>query len=99
MGQLFAVMRTHGSNWNDAAPLEGQRDWASHAAFMDALAAEGFVLLGGPLESTPDTLLVIRAADAGEVRARLSADPWEPSDILRTVRIDPWTLRLGGLKR
>jgi len=70
---LFAVTRTRGANWNEALPLEGQVDWPAHAVFMNALEAEGFVLLGGPLEGTIDALLIVRARDADEVRWRLAA--------------------------
>jgi len=58
---------------------------------------EGFVLLGGPLEGSADVLLIVRAASADEVRARLAKDPWEGTSLLRTVRVAPWNLRLGSL--
>jgi hypothetical protein len=74
---LFAVFRMCGPAWQDARPLEGQLDWAGHAAFMNARAGEGFVLLGGPLEGSADVLLIVRAASADEVRERLAKDPWE----------------------
>jgi len=77
--------------------MEEQEDWKSHAAFMNALEAEGVVLLGGPLEGTPDVLLIIRANDAQQIRSRLASDPWTPKDILRITQIVPWTLRLGSL--
>jgi len=64
---------------------------------MMALQAEGFVQLGGPLEGTPDVLLIVRAKDADEIRVRLSQDCWSKSDLLRISRIDPWQLRLGAL--
>ena len=94
---LFAVFRVRGPVWQDARPLEGQLDWAGHASFMNALAGERFVLLGGPLEGSADVLLIVSAATADEVRARLAKDPWEGTGLLRTVRVAPWTLRLGSL--
>jgi len=94
---LFAVFRMRGPAWQDAFPLEGQPDWAGHASFMNALAGEGFVLLGGPLEGSADVLLIVRAASADEVRARLAKDPWEGTSLLGTVRVAPWNLRLGSL--
>jgi uncharacterized protein YciI len=97
--QLFAVIRTRGPAWQDSRPLESQADWAGHASFMNSLAKEEFVVLGGPLEGTTDTLLVIRAKSADEVRSRLAADPWEHTDLLRITRVAPWTLRLGSLDR
>ena len=97
MRQLFAVIRTRGPAWQDGRPLESQADWAGHASFMNGLAKEGFVVLGGPLEGTSDVLLVVRAATADEVRSRLAEDPWTRNDLLRITRVAPWTRRLGSL--
>jgi len=94
---LFVVMRTRGPVWRDGLPLEGQADWTGHAVFMNSLAREGFVVLGGPLEGTTDVLLIVRAGSAEEIRSRLADDPWTRSDLLRISRIAPWTLRLGSL--
>jgi len=98
MPQLFAVIRTRGPAWRDSRPLENQADWAPHASFMNSLAKEGFVILGGPLEGTPDVLLIVRAATPDEVRSRLAEDPWTGKDLLRITRVAPWTLRLGSLE-
>jgi len=97
MKKLFAVTRTRGPAWNHALPLEQQEDWPAHADFMEALLAEGFVLLGGPLEGTSDVLLIIRANDPHEIHARLSADSWTAKELLHTKGIIHWTLRLGSL--
>jgi uncharacterized protein YciI len=97
MSPLFVVVRTRGPAWLDAQPLEGQPDWSGHASFMNALAKEGFVVLGGPLEGTRDVVLIVRAKSADEVRSRLADDPWTRSDHLRIARVAPWTLRLGSL--
>jgi uncharacterized protein YciI len=97
MPQLFAVTRSRGPAWNPSLPLELQDDWPAHAAFMNALHAEGFVLLGGPLEGTSDVLLITRSNDVNEILTRLSADSWTCKDLLRIKQIVPWTLRLGSL--
>jgi uncharacterized protein YciI len=97
MKQLFAVTLNHGSAWQVSLPMESQEDWKAHAAFMNALEKERFVVLGGPLEGTSDVLLVIRASTSDEIVDRLSADPWAARDLLRVSRITPWTLRLGSL--
>ena len=97
MPKLFAVTRATGPAWNHALPLEQQEDWQAHAKFMNALHAGGFVLLGGPLESTSDVLLIIRANDAHEIHTRLSADFWTSNQLLHIKQIVPWTLRLGSL--
>ena len=96
MKQLFAVIRSRGPAWRASRPLEAQEGWDAHAAFMNALQREGFVVLGGPLEETSDVLLVIRAETPDEILERLSADPWT-EDLLRVTRVAPWTLRLGVL--
>jgi len=98
MEQLFAVIRTRGPAWQDSRSMESQADWTSHASFMNSLAKERFVILGGPLEGTPDVLLVIWAKTPDEVRSRLAEDPWASKDLLRITRVAPWTLRLGSLE-
>jgi hypothetical protein len=95
--RLFAVIRSRGPAWNDSLPLDDQVEWTAHAAFMNGLLAEGFVALGGPLEGTPDVLLVVRATDATEIAERLAADPWTKNGLLIVKQICPWWLRLGSL--
>jgi uncharacterized protein YciI len=94
---LFAVVRTRGPRFNDARPLEDQEDWRAHADYMNALVSDGFMLLGGPLVGSRDVLLIVRAEDEQQVEARLAADCWTVKDLLRTVRISPWQLRLSTL--
>ena len=94
---MFAVVRTRGPRWNDAAPMEGQEDWRRHADQMNAMVADRFILLGGPLVGTRDVLLIVRAADEAEIEARLGADCWTINGLLRTLQVTPWWLRLGSL--
>jgi uncharacterized protein YciI len=97
MSQLFVVTRTRGSRWNHARTLEEQEHWQPHAGFMNALVREGFVLLGGPLDGTPDVLLIIRTSNQEHILNRLADDPWSRNGLLRITQIRPWTLRLGSL--
>ncbi|HET6374155.1 MAG TPA: hypothetical protein VFG76_12670 [Candidatus Polarisedimenticolia bacterium] len=92
------VLRTHGSGWDESRPLEEQKDWRAHAVFMDALTADGFVALGGPLEGTRDALLVVRAEDATEIECRLASDPWARNGLLLMKECWPWRIRLGSLE-
>jgi uncharacterized protein YciI len=73
-------------------------DWDAHAAFTDGLHAEGLVLLAGPLEGTPNVLVIVRANNAEEIRSRLSEDPWMRNDLLRISVVAPWTIRSGSLE-
>jgi len=95
--KLFAVVRTRGNAWKPSTPLEKQPNWDAHAAFMNALQKDGFVVLGGPLENSPDVLLILRANSPEEILERLAADPWTSQGLLRVSRISPWTVRLGSL--
>jgi hypothetical protein len=97
MSQLFAVTRTRGARWNHARTIEEQDDWQTHAAFMNALVHEGFVLLGGPLEGTPDVLLIVRTSHVEHIMNRLADDPWSRNGLLRITHVHPWSLRLGSL--
>jgi hypothetical protein len=97
MQRVFAVLRSRGPHWDDSQPLEGQADWAGHAAFMDGLYEEGFAALVGPLEGTRDALLILLAASESEVMDRLAPDPWSTNGLLVTKQISPWQLRLGSL--
>ena len=67
---------------DDSKTLEGQADWAAHAAFMDALVGQRFAVLVGPLEGTRDALLIVRASSASEIADRLASDPWTISGLL-----------------
>jgi uncharacterized protein YciI len=95
MERLFVVLRSRGPVWDDSKPLEGQADWAAHAAFMDALYDARFVVLVGPLQGTRDALLVLRASSTSEIIERLASDPWTMNGLLVTRQISPWQLRLG----
>ena len=97
MPRLFAVIRAHGPDWDEAKPLEDQPEWPAHAAFMDALHAEGCNVLAGPLDGAASALLILRADSADEIEARLASDPWTRNGLLRTTLAAPWTLRLGSL--
>ena len=55
------------------------------------------MLLGGPLEGTPDVLLIVRARSEAQVEARLAPDIWMVNGLLRRRVIHPWQLRLGSL--
>lgn len=93
---LFAVINTRGPAYRRGAPMEQQEAWREYADFMNAMVAEGFIVLGGPL-AEPDVLLIVRAEAEDDIRARLAADPWHRMGLLAIKSISPWTLRLGSL--
>jgi len=95
MKRLFFILRTRGANWNRERTLEEQEGWDEHAAFMNSLAEEGFIVMGGPLEGTPNVLLLAMAQSEDDVRTRLAADNWAQLDLLRVERVAPWDVKLG----
>ena len=97
MPRYFAVRRTRGPAWNWSRPMRQQVLWDAHARFMNALAAEGFVVLGGPIGAgEEDTLLVIDADSEETLRARLATDPWTQVGLLEIARVDPWNILLDS---
>jgi uncharacterized protein YciI len=89
----FLVERAKGPAWDHTKARREQPGWDAHAAFMDALAEEGFVVLGGPVgEGDGDNaLLVVDAEGADAVRARLAEDPWD-DDMLTIESVRPWSV-------
>jgi uncharacterized protein YciI len=95
MRRLFAVDRTRGPAWDAAKPMRAQHQWSEHAAFMDKLAADGFVVLGGPVgQEDRDFLFAVKATDEREIRSTLEQDPWSHSGMLELRTIRPWTILL-----
>ncbi len=93
----FAVLREPGEQWNHRLPMREQVAWDDHAEFMDALAADGFIVLGGPVgNGRRRFLIVVDAPTLEAVTCRLSTDPWVPMGLLRTVSVEPWEILLGG---
>jgi uncharacterized protein YciI len=76
--------------------MREQALWREHADFMNALAAEGFVVLGGPIGGGEETLLVIESSSVETIRTRLAADPWTEAGLLEIARVEAWTILLDG---
>jgi uncharacterized protein YciI len=96
---VFALTLVAGANWNPSRPRREQQGWDEHAAFMDVLVEEGFVVLGGPVGDGERILLVVEATDEREIEARLREDPWAADDLLRIGGIERWTVWLDGRGR
>jgi uncharacterized protein YciI len=96
MATYMAVRRVRGPVWDATLPMRAQAQWTEHATFMNALAAEGFIVLGGPLGSGEEILLIVDSGSEDDVRMRLAADPWSGSGLLTITRVEPWTVLLDG---
>jgi hypothetical protein len=78
----FAVIRRRGPAWDESGPCAARPRGSNTPRFMDALAGDAFVVLGGPLGRGERFLLVIDANDEELLRTRLAADPWTPMRLL-----------------
>jgi hypothetical protein len=97
MADYFLVTRACGPAWDPARPRRGQDGWDQHAAFMDALVDEGFVVLGGHVGDvdTGRALVLVQAESEAAVRERLAGDPW-PEDLLTIESVERWSIWLGA---
>ena len=93
---FLVILRRSGPEYDHSQPLEEQSGWDAHAAFMDGLVEEGFIVLGGVLGDEIRTAHAVEAGSKAEIRERLACDPWSGSH-LEVDSIDPWTIRLQRL--
>jgi uncharacterized protein YciI len=95
---FFVLTREAGRRWDRDRSLREQDAWDEHAAFMEALADEGFILFGGPVgggETVNRVRFVVEAASEDEVRRRFDDDPWTAMELLVIVGVEAWTVLLG----
>lgn len=92
MTHIFAVNYVYA---DDASALDTNRP--AHRQFLAGLAAEGALLLSGPLKaSEPGALLIVRGEHAEGVRAQLKGDPFQREGLVTHVEVHPWTPVLGA---
>jgi uncharacterized protein YciI len=97
VADYYVVETARGPAWDEDRPRREQPGWDAHAAFMDGLVADEFVVLGGPVGDLEGdrALVVVDAPSEEEARRRLAADPWADRVlVVRSVR--PWTIWLRG---
>jgi hypothetical protein len=92
---FLVVLRQSGPDFDRSRPLEEQSGWAEHAAFMDGLVDDGFLVLGGPLGGEGRVAHAVEADSPQAVRERLAPDPWSETH-LQVDTIEPWTIRLDA---
>ena len=93
---MFLVeIHRSGPQWDRSQPLEGQSGWDEHAAFMDRLVDDGFIVLGGPLADEFRVMHAVEAESEDAIRTTLAHDPWHETH-LRVSTIEPWTIRLDA---
>lgn len=93
------VVSTAGARRNRSIGTREQRCWDEHAAFIDALVEDGFIVLGGPFSDEGGAMIVVRAESETEVRVRLEPDPWYRNEILQFVGVHRWEIYIDQLHR
>jgi uncharacterized protein len=93
---MFAVRLERGGPWDWSRDLREQDGWDVHAAFMDSLVEDGFIVLGGPLGDGGEVLHAVAAPSEQAIRERLAADNWARNGMLTIKSIEPWEILLDG---
>jgi uncharacterized protein YciI len=92
MQNTFVILSAAGSRRDLSKDSREQLFWDEHAAFIDGLVDDGFILLGGPLVEEGGALLVVKAGDEDEVRERMKHDPWYEHSILKLESVKRWQI-------
>ena len=92
MKNTFITISSAGPNRDLSKGTREQPLWDEHAAFIDQLVDEGFILMGGPLEDEGGALLILDAKDENEVREKLKNDPWFEHGILKLDSVKRWQI-------
>ena len=98
MKNTFVTISSAGPNRDPSKGTREQPLWDEHAAFIDQLVAEGFVLMGGPLVDEDGAMLIVKAEDENEVREKLKNDPWFMRGILKLESVKRWEIFIDAKK-
>jgi hypothetical protein len=88
----FVTISSAGPNRDLSKGTREQPFWNEHAAFIDQLVAESFVLMGGPLVDEDGAMLIVNADDESEVREKLKNDPWMKHGVLKLDSVKRWQI-------
>ena len=92
MKNTFIAISSAGPNRDQSKGTREQPFWDEHAAFIDQLVDEGFILMGGSLVDEGGALLIVNAEDEEQVREKLKNDPWFTDGILKLESVKRWQI-------
>ena len=98
MKNTFVVTSSAGPSRDHSKGTREQPLWDEHAAFIDQLVADGFVLMGGPFPDEAGAMLIVTAGDENEVREKLKSDPWMEHGILKLESVKRWQIFIDERK-
>ena len=99
MKNTFLAISSAGPNRELSKGTREQPFWDEHAAFIDKLVDEGFILMGGPLIDEGGSLLIFNAEDENEIREKLKNDPWFEKGILKLQSVKRWQIFIDAAKQ
>lgn len=88
----WVIRVERGGPWDWSRDMRQQHGWDDHAAYMDGIFDEGFLLMVGPLANTRYTLWLVEAESEDQIRGRMAEDPWAANGMLRPVAIERWDI-------
>ncbi len=94
----YIVISRAGAHRDLSKDSRQQPFWDEHAAYIDRLVAEGFIVMGGPLVDEGGAMLILQGTDEDGVREKLRTDPWYEHDILRLESIARWQIFIDERK-
>jgi uncharacterized protein len=94
----YLMVSSAGANRDLSKGSREQLFWDEHAAFIDKLDEEGFILMGGPLVDEGGAVLIVHAVDEQEIREKTKDDPWYVNDILKFESIKRWDIFIDNRK-
>ena len=92
MKSTFVAISSAGPNRDLSKSTREQLLWDEHAAFIDQLVGDGFILMGGPFVDDGGSMLIVNADDENEVREKLKNDPWMKHGVLKLESIKRWQI-------
>lgn len=93
----WVVRVQRGGPWDWSKDMRQQAGWDGHAAYMDGIFDEGWLLLAGPIAGDKETMWVVQAQSEDEVRKRMKDDPWSRNGMLTPTRIERWDIVMDRL--
>ena len=98
MKDKFVVISSAGPHRDLSKTAREQPLWDEHAAFIDQLVADGFILMGGPLVDEDGAMLIVNAGDENEARGKLENDPWMTHGVLKLESVKRWQIFIDARK-
>jgi uncharacterized protein YciI len=95
----WVVRVRRGGPWDWSKDMRQQNGWDDHAAYMDAIFDEGWLLLAGPLEGDHGTMWVVEAETEDEIKSRMKEDPWSANGMLTPIKFERWDIVMDRLPK